>query len=159
MKTLIAYASKYGCTEKCGNLLGEKLKGEFDLHNLKTGESIDFSKYEKVIIGGSIYMGKIQKEVTEFCSKNLVTLKNKKLGLFICNMREGDLAQTELESSFPQELQDLAISKEYLGGEFKISKMNFMDRLITKKIAKVDKDKSDILYENIDRFVRNFNVD
>ena len=69
MNTLIVYSSKYGCTEKCAKLIKEKLNEEVDLVNLKNVKDIDIYKYNKVIIGGSIYIGKIQKSVTEFCTK------------------------------------------------------------------------------------------
>jgi hypothetical protein len=39
--------------------------------------------FDKVVNGDSIYISKIQKEVTEFCSSNLNALKEKKVGLFI----------------------------------------------------------------------------
>ncbi|MBA1334923.1 MAG: Flavodoxin [Firmicutes bacterium] len=152
MKTLIAYASKYGCTERCASMLSEKLTGEVDLYNLKGARAVDLSQYDKVIIGGSIYMGRIQKEVSEFCSKNLSRLMDKKTGFFICCMREGDIAETELNTSFPQELLSNAVAKEYFGGEFIFKKMNALDRFIVKKVSKTDKDISNILEDNINRF-------
>lgn len=79
MNTLIVYSSKYGCTEQCAKILSEELKGEADLINLKNVKDINISKYDTVIIGGSIYIGKIQKEVAGFCAKNLDILKEKKL--------------------------------------------------------------------------------
>ncbi len=35
MNTLIVYASKYGCTEKCARLLADQLTGTVELHHLK----------------------------------------------------------------------------------------------------------------------------
>lgn len=35
MNTLIVYATKYGCTEKCTSLLSKKLTGKVELCNLK----------------------------------------------------------------------------------------------------------------------------
>lgn len=157
MKILVAYATKYGCTEKCAHILSEKLNGEVDLYNLKDKKSIDLSKYEKVIVGGSIYLGKIQKEVTEFCEANFNRLLEKKTGLFICCMREAEFAKTQLLDSFANELTDAAIVKETFGGEFIFSKMSFMDKLITKKVAKVSQDTSDLIEENIYRFAQLMN--
>jgi len=157
MNTLIIYATKYGCTEKCAEILSGKLSGKVDLCNLKTKKVPDLSQYDKVIFGGSVYMGKIQKEVSEFCSRNLNVLKDKKVGLFICAMREGDTAETELNTSFPEELLAKATAKESFGGEFILKKMSFMDRLIVKKVSKIDKDTSNILEENINRFAQLMN--
>lgn len=157
MSTLIVYATKYGCTEKCAKALAEKISGSVELRNVKAVKAADLSKYEKIIIGGSIRVGKIQKEISDFCGTNLHLLKEKKIGLFICCMRDGEIAETELNSSFPQALLNHAQAKEYFGGEFIFKKMNFLDRLIVKKVAKVETDVSNILAENIDRFVDSMN--
>lgn len=157
MKTLIAYATKYGCTERCAAALSEKISGDVELCNLKGVKAVDLSQYDRVIVGGSVYMGKIQKEVKEFCSKNLSRLTDKKTGLFICCMGEGEVAETELNSSFPQELLSNAVAKEYFGGEFILTKMNALDRLIVKKVSKTDKDISNILEDNINRFAQMMN--
>jgi menaquinone-dependent protoporphyrinogen oxidase len=88
MKTLIIYATRYGSAERCAKMLSEKLIGDVDLLNLKDRQNIDLSQYEKVIIGGSIYVGKIQKEVNEFCTKHLEELKQKQtLKLMITFLR------------------------------------------------------------------------
>lgn len=152
MKTVIIYSTKYGTTEKCVNNLAEKLTGEVEIINLRTKSDIDLSLYERVIIGGSIYIGRIQKEVTNFCSNNLEALKGKKLGLFICCMRDGNEMEIQLKAAFPQELIDKAIAIDAFGGEFIFDKMGFLDRFIVKKVSKTDKDTSNILETNIVNF-------
>ena len=89
MSTLIAYASKHGCTEVCAEKLSQRLGEKAELYNLKSGNAIDISQYDKVIIGSSVYVGKINKEATEFCTNNRSALENKKVGLFICGSQEG----------------------------------------------------------------------
>lgn len=158
MNTLIVYTSKYGCTEKCAGLLSKELNDKVDIINLKNAGDIDISKYDKVIIGGSIYIGRIQKEVTEFCSKNLDKLKEKGIGLFICGMQEGEAINTELNQNFPSELLNMAAAKEYLGGEFIFDKMNFMEKLIVKVVSKVSSNKSNILKDNIHKFAQEMNA-
>jgi len=154
MSILIAYASKYGCTEKCAGILSKKLNEKAELCNLKACKTVDLKQYDKIIIGGSIYAGRIQKEVTQFCSNNMDILKSKKLGFFICGMQEGDAAQKEINASFPEELMSRAFIRECFGGEFKFSKMNMMERFIVKKIAKTDKDLSNIIESNIEKFAQ-----
>ncbi|MBL4937065.1 flavodoxin domain-containing protein [Clostridium sp. YIM B02515] len=158
MNTLIVYTSKYGCTEKCAELLTKELNDKVDIINLKNAGDIDISKYDKVIIGGSIYIGRIQKEVTEFCSKNLDKLKEKGIGLFICGMQEGEAINTELNQNFPSELLNIAAAKEYLGGEFIFDKMNFMEKLIVKVVSKASSNKSNILKDNIHKFAQEMNA-
>lgn len=157
MAVLIVYGTKYGCTEKCAKILAEKLNGEVDLCNLKERE-LDLSKYEKVIIGGSVYMGRIRKEVSQFITKNLNALKGKKLGLYICCMRDGDDAKSQVAASFPQELLHIAAAKDYFGGEFIFKKMNAMERFIVKKVSKVSVDTSYLRKDSISKFAQLMNA-
>jgi len=154
MKTLIAYSSKYGCTEKCAVALAERLSGETCILNLKKDKSPDLSGYDTVVVGGPVYIGKVNKEVKNFCLKNLNRLKGKRLGLFICCMAEEEQAKEELYGAFPKELLEAAIAKEYFGGEFLVTKMNPIDRMIVKKVAKTDRDVSKILTDRIEGFAR-----
>jgi menaquinone-dependent protoporphyrinogen oxidase len=159
MNTLIVYASKYGCTEKCAKLIAKELNDKVDIINLKKVKDMNLSKYDKVIIGGSIYIGKIQKDVAEFCSKYLDELKEKQIGLFICGMAEGEAIKTELNKNFRPELLKIAKAKEYLGGEFLLDKMSFMDKIIVKKVSKVKSNKCNILEDKIHEFTQAMNVE
>lgn len=157
MKTLIAYATKHGSTEKCALLLSQKLNGEVDLYNLKQDKAYKLEEYDNIIIGGSIYIGQIQKEVKEFCIKYLPVLKDKKIGIFICCMNKGEDAAKQIESSFSQELLSKASVKEVFGGEFEFKKMSFFERFIIKKVAKTTEDASSLSKESINKFVELMN--
>lgn len=157
MKTLIIYASKHGCAEKCAKLLRDKINGEVITVNIKMDKEPDINSFDKVIIGGSIYAGRIQNEIGQFCVKNLDTLRNIKIGFFICGMRDGDAAKQQINSSFPQELLGNAVIKESFGGEFILEKLNFMERFIVKKIAKIVKDTSTVSEETINKFAQTIN--
>lgn len=149
MNTLIAYGTKYGCAKKCAIELSKELNDNVDLVNLKENNKIDLEKYGRVIIGGSAYIGKIQKEATEFMNLNLNELTKKEIGLFICGMQEGDMIEKEIADNFPQELLNKAKSVKHFGGEFTFNKMNFMEKAIVKKIVKVASDMSVIHHDNI----------
>jgi len=71
MKTLIAYGTKHGCSQKCAMELSRELKDKIEIVNLRDKINIDLSKYDRVVLGGSVYIGRIQKEVTDFISGNL----------------------------------------------------------------------------------------
>lgn len=158
MNTLIAYASKYGCTERCAKSLGEKLEGKVDLLDLRSGKPVDLSQYDKVVLGSSVYVGRVHKEVSEFCASNAQALQNKKLGLFICGMQKDDVIAEELKIAYPEELASKAAAKACFGGEFIFSKMSFMDKTITKVIAKTNKDTSNISESEIKRFAESMNI-
>lgn len=151
MNTLIVYATKHGCTETCARMLCEKLTGNVELCNLKEDQAPVLSNYDRVIIGGSIHIGKIQKEVSDFCTENNNKLQDKKIGLYVCGMLF-ERANEELSNSFPKELLTRAVAKEFFGGEYRFKKMNPIDRLVVKKVAKVNNDISQIMEENISRF-------
>lgn len=140
MKVLIAYATKHGAAEKCAEMLKQKIKGEVDIVNLNQVKNVNVDDYDKVIIGGSVYAGSIQKAVTEFCTKNSERFKQKQVGLFITCMNES-AADTQLNKVFPQELLDIAVAKAACGGEYNFKDMNFMEKMIIKMITKAESKK------------------
>jgi menaquinone-dependent protoporphyrinogen oxidase len=169
MKTLVIYASKHGAAKRCASTLSEKLIGKIDLYNLNDGNIPDISQYDRVVIGGSIYAGRIQKEINEFCLKNLNLLQEKKIGLYICCMNKS-AAETQLNSAYPKKLLGCAVAKESFGGEFKFNEMNFFEKTITKMVTKtlkkedpsvpdidMKKDLSLISQENINKFAQLMN--
>jgi menaquinone-dependent protoporphyrinogen oxidase len=154
MNILIAYATQYGCTEKCANMLSVNLKDNASLISvvdLGSKQKISLNDYDTVIIGGPITAGKINSKVKKFCAGNLQELLKKKIGLFICGA-SAEESQKELNDNFPLELLDVAAAKGYFGYEFNLEKMNFAIRAIIKKISKVDKSVSNILEDNIKDF-------
>jgi menaquinone-dependent protoporphyrinogen oxidase len=157
MNTLIAYGTKYGCAQKCAMELAKEFDGNVELVNLKEKGNVALSGYDRVIIGGSAYVGKIQKEVTEFISASMNELLKKEVGLFICGMQEGDMMEKEIAENFPAELISKAKSVMNFGGEFNFKKMNFMEKAIIKKISKVSSDKSDIHHDNIKKLAMDLN--
>lgn len=165
MKTLIVYASKHGTAKRCSEILKDKLKGEVTITNIKKENCPNISSFDNIIIGGSIYIGRIQKEISNFCLNNLHVLKHKKIGLFICCMNKEN-PDKQLESSFPKALLDNAVVKECFGGEFNFKDMNFLEKAIIKKVSKEDKNivldfekgVSMINTNNIDKFTEAFDA-
>lgn len=154
MKTAIIYVSKHGTTEstalKIQKGLGEKTT---QLFNLKNINKIDLLEFDQIIIGGSIHAGMIQNRIKDFYSKNMTTLLEKPLGLFISCFYEGETAQSQLEKSYPEVLRKHAKSCKVMGGEMLVEKMNFFEKLIVKKVAGISKTVSRINHENILIFI------
>lgn len=138
MKSLILYGSKYGTAEECAKQLKGKMQGEVELINIKDNKDILLTDYNKIIIGGSIYIGMINKEIKAFIESNKSELIQKELGLFMCCMSDGEKVKEQFEQNLPKEVLDAAKVKENLGGAFKFSKMNFFEKKIIKMIAKKD---------------------
>jgi menaquinone-dependent protoporphyrinogen oxidase len=152
MSTLIAFATSHGCTENAAHMLERQLDDEVTLVNLKKRSRPDFSSFDTIIIGGSIHAGQIQGKVKRFCRQNLDTLKQKRLGLFLCCMEEGDTAQKQFDEAFPAELRNHAAVTGLFGGAFNFDKMNFLQRAIVKKAAGITESVSKIKEDNIQRF-------
>jgi menaquinone-dependent protoporphyrinogen oxidase len=152
MNILIAYGTKYGTVEKCANKLASLLSEEAEVVNLKKSKDLDLSKFEIIIIGGSVRMGKIHPEVKKFCSDNLGQLLHKKIGLFLCGIIEENRYMEEFNTSFPKELIDISYANGFFGGEICMDKLNFIERPIIKKVLKTDIETYKIHEENIKIF-------
>ena len=157
MKTLIAYATKRGFTKKCAELLSEKLNGEVEIVDIKKSKNIDVNIYKNIIIGGSVYMGKIRKEVPDFCNRNMDKLLDKNIGLFICGLAEGEVAKKELEACFPEKLSNNALAIDIFGGEYNFDKMNFIEKTIIKKIANTSENQEVLHVDRIKSLAVKFN--
>jgi menaquinone-dependent protoporphyrinogen IX oxidase len=101
MKSLILYKSKYGSTKQYAQWLHTEINS--DIFELDKCPSLD--NYEIVILGGGVYMGKING--SEFISKNWNSLQNKKVILFSTSgaePRDPEL-QKVYENSIPEEMR------------------------------------------------------
>lgn len=150
MKTLLVYASKYGCTEKCARMLAEKLPGEVVLCNLEKDKVAELESFDNVIIGGSIYVGKVQESVTKFCAENMDLLLSRKIGLFLCCANH-EQVNTQMRGAYPEPLYSHATAIEHFGHIFNFRKMNFIERSIIKVIAKTKESQEIILTDNLER--------
>ncbi|MCW0484993.1 flavodoxin domain-containing protein, partial [Gaoshiqia sediminis] len=154
MKTSIIFMSTHGCTENAVNELAAKLSGEVSIHHLKQDKKPDFSRADRVIIGGSIHAGQIQRRVRSFCESHSDELCGKEIGLFICCMHEGEDARQQLKNAFPEKLHQVAKYEAIFGGEFNFEKMGFLEKLVVKKVAKVDRSVKKVDHEAIDKFAK-----
>ena len=155
MKAIILYMSSHGCTEKTANAIKSHLSDfETELINLKNKKVPDISKYDLVIIGGSIHAGNIQQKIKKYCNNNSELLAQKKIALFLCCMYEGEVAQQQFENVYSAELRKVAVATAIVGGEFNFEKMNFFEKMIVKKVAKVDKSVSTLNHESIKGFTK-----
>lgn len=151
---MIIYMSTHGCTQGVAHELANELSGQVSLVNLKENKNPDFQNHDRVIIGGSIHAGQIQRKLKEFCEYHLEELGKKEIGLFICCMYEGEQAFQQLNNAFPEKLHQYAKTEAILGGEFNFDKMRFFEKIIVKKVAKVEETVSKVDHEAIRKFAR-----
>jgi len=154
MKTLIVYGSKYGFTTDCVHLLQSNLSGEVTIMDIQQVTTLlNVSDFETVIIGGSVYVGRVSKKLREFCEKNLDALRQKRIGLFLC------CALTENEAkyfsdNFPTPLLESAKVIKTFGSEARLEKMSLMDKTIIKAVTKGDYSNFKISEDNLEAFAK-----
>ncbi len=158
MKSLIVYCSSHGTTEKVVGILSEHLDGEVVSVDLKRDKTtFDLNDFDAVMIGGSIHAGQIQRSIKKFIHSYHVDLMEKRLGLFLVCMREGEMAVEQFNNAFPVELRKNSDAMGLFGGEFLVSKMNFFERQIVKKVDGIISDQSKLDVEAIIEFASKMN--
>jgi len=149
MNTLIVYASKHGATERAAKKLSEKLSGNVDCFNLKKNIPESLDGYERVVLGTSVYAGKLHKEFVDFIEINEHKLKEKEYAFFVCCGFE-EKAEAYLRENISDEFVDKALFVRYFGQEIVWKNMKFYERAALKMVAKVKDDIHDIRERDIE---------
>jgi menaquinone-dependent protoporphyrinogen oxidase len=153
LKTIIIYSTKYGCVENAVNILKSKIEGLVKLINIMKEDVPQLKEYDNVILGGSIYVGKIQKKLSKFVDKNLSLLLTKRLGVFICaGEKKQEVREKELVDAFPKELFNHAICKEIFGYEIHYEKLNFLEKKMVAAVLGHKEDCTELSVEKIEKF-------
>jgi len=142
VSVLIVYRSKYGCTEGCCRALARQISAESVIVDLASRRAVDPRDFDAVLIGGSIYGGKIQREVVSFCDRRAQALRQCRVGLFICCLYEGEHARAQLQAAFPEWLTARAFATGLFGGELRYGKLRLLDRLLVRSVSPLSKDVS-----------------
>ena len=153
MKTLIIFSSKKGATAD----VAELIKGKFDnavVWDIKNTDKPRLDEFDTIIIGSSVYVGKIHKDVKAFVSKNSEILRQKKLGLFLCGLLPKE-AYKVFENGFAPVLQ-YAKAKVFAGGVYDPKKSGFASRLVMKAVAKLSEYTNTVDGNAIDEFAASF---
>jgi menaquinone-dependent protoporphyrinogen oxidase len=137
MNVLIAYASKYGAVQKVSEELYEKLDVPTTMVNLRVSPEPDLASYDTVVIGGSIYAGRMLPSIPRFVERHREELLQRTVILFVSCLYTGDKGLQQLREAYPGWLQVHAKSAYNVGGEVILEKLRFLDRIIIKNFAKV----------------------
>ncbi len=142
MRNIIIYATKHGFTERCASNLKENLTGETTLY--KTGSNqgtLNLDQYDKVIIGGPVYVGKLRPELVKFVKENQNKLLGKNLFLFACS---GDMEADYIKESLPAEIYNKAQHKAHFGAELRYKSLGFMEGIILRLMGKKEYSRMDV---------------
>ena len=114
VKVLVAYASKYGSTKGIADFIGERLRQDGVVVDVKDVEEVrSLAGYDAFVIGSALYMFHWMKEAKQFVSKNRAVLANHPVWLFSSgpvgtqpkDAKGRDLLENEV--SGPKELDEL----------------------------------------------------
>ncbi|GAB2640928.1 menaquinone-dependent protoporphyrinogen IX dehydrogenase [Vibrio panuliri] len=86
-KVLFLYSSQEGQTVKILEYIEKHLADyQCELIDLHKVDSVDFSLYERVLIGASIRYGKLNKKLYQFINRNIEQLEQSKVAFFCVNL-------------------------------------------------------------------------
>lgn len=135
MRTLIIYASTYGYTEEMVRKMVVESNNEVDAINIVNNKNIDIANYDNLILGSSIYVGQIHKELKNFIQIKLNEILSKKLGLFLTCGFEAQF-DTHVKNNFSEDLIRHATCIINLGGRINKDKLKFGHKLMVNMIEK-----------------------
>jgi len=135
---LIAYASKCGSTEEAAREIGKVLAENGAKVDILPGRKVrDVSKYDFVVIGTAIRIGKPLKEAIAFAEKFRAELRGKPLALFSLGlqMREDSAENREKAQGFLAPVISVIgepVSVGLFGGKIDRSRFGFFLRMFAK---------------------------
>ena len=83
MKIAIIYSTSSGITKKAAKILSNKIKAKIQLIPIEKAKTACLLKYDFIILAGSLYHGKVQGILKRYISRNMGTLMEKPVALFM----------------------------------------------------------------------------
>ncbi|MEJ2240776.1 MAG: flavodoxin domain-containing protein [Candidatus Bathyarchaeota archaeon] len=148
-KVLIAYGTRYGATEDTSKIITDILRQEdfkVQLINAKKDKIKNIDKFDLIIVGSGIKMGRWTKEPEKFLENFKKELSKKKVALFVCCGSAQPLSQGEEkikemtdakrkyleEKSNQYSLKPIALG--FFGGIYDFNKMSWFIRKTMKSL-------------------------
>lgn len=145
MNKLLLYTSKTGSTKKCAEYIANDTNVELlEVSNFKG--SLD--SYNTIILGTPVYVGQIDKVLSEFIKTNEDLLLNKDLIIYLCCMNQ-DTYDEMINLNFSEKIRNHAKIIN-VGGAYYLDKLNWFKRFVVKKLAKVTETTESFNYSNLD---------
>lgn len=126
MSTLIVYGSRTGYAEECAERIREKLGDEefVIFTHIDSQELPVVSDYDRIIIGGSVRFGRIQRKLKRFMDQYRSLLLQREIGIFLCCLSQGKDAEKLMHRHFPEELISHAKALCFPGGLASLDKVH-----------------------------------
>jgi menaquinone-dependent protoporphyrinogen oxidase len=159
-KVLIAYGSRFGCTEEVSQEIAKILKEEgvdsslLNLRKTKPKQWPSIEEFDGILIGSGIRIMKWTKESKKFLEMYKKELNEKGLGLFVCcALAATDQAQAK-KDYLEKVIDELGITPDIydaFGGVLDFSEssnMGFLDKKMLKMAAKAMKEEEGLAIED-----------
>ena len=153
MNILVVYASKYGAVQRVAETIYQSVDTPTTMVNLRVSPEPTLDGFDTVVIGGSIYAGRILPSIPRFVEKNREELLKRKVLLFISCLYDGEKGIEQLREAFPPWLQVHAKGAHSVGGEIILEKLRFLDRIVIRNFGGVAENISKIDSGAIKRLV------
>ena len=140
-QVLVTYATKYGATAEIAEKIGEVLRQAGLRTDVQPVERAgDVSRYDAVVLGSAVYIGRWRKEAAKFLKANEQALTGKAVWLFSSGPTgEGDPVEMVQGWRFPGSLQPIAdrIGPRDIAifhGATDVGKLNFLEKWMLKNV-------------------------
>ena len=138
MKGLIIYKGKYGATKQYATWIGQEL--QLPVASADRFPVDELSKYDYVILGSSVYIGKL--EIRNWLKRNFTLLQSKKI--FFFQVAASPAEQIEKRENYNKASLPPSILKNiqfyYLPGRMIMRNLSRWDRFMLKMGARLTKD-------------------
>ena len=132
MKIAIIYSTSSGITKKAAKILSNKIKAKIQLIPIEKAKTACLLKYDFIILAGSLYHGKVQGTLKRYISRNMGTLMEKPVALFM-NCDEKSNTKSHLNKTFSEQLVKSSFISSNFGYEINPDEGNFIDKIKAKK--------------------------
>ncbi|MCJ7567584.1 MAG: flavodoxin domain-containing protein [Anaerolineales bacterium] len=138
---LVTYASKYGATQEIAEEIGQVLnQAGLPTDVLRINLVSDLSRYQAIVLGSAVYIGKWRKEAVRFLKANEKKLSGMPIWLFSSGPTgEGDPVELLNGWRLPMAIQPIVDRIKPRGisvfhGNVNVSKLNSIEKSILKNV-------------------------
>lgn len=125
MNTAIIYSTRHGFTKEAVEYFRTKLSGNVEIFDIKGDKKIDLKRYDKLVIGGSIYVGNLSKEMKKFLTENKEKIVGKEYIIFFSS---GSFDERYVLENIPEEIAKGAKKIAHFGSALNKSNLSLIEK-------------------------------
>lgn len=143
MNVLVAFGTRYGSTVKVADAIASEMRSaghDVDVADLRERIRIELGRYDLVVVGSPVFIGKWTRPAQEFLRKNAKALAEKKVAMFVCC--SDILFDGKVEAARKMYLEEVAASygltptaTGMFGGEVDFNKYGMFTRFLLSKVG------------------------